>query len=407
VQIGKAFRFRIYPTTEQAATLDRWSDALRFLWNLAHEQRLMAYAHARCDRHYPSAFDQINELTGLRSEFPWLADVPRNVSSQLLMELDHAWQRCFKKLARTPRWKRKGRDVVSFCEPHSKVWRIDADGLHFPKLGVLRIIVHRPLEGMPKTCTIVRDGDQCFASIVCVIEREAPAPRAEPVVALDRGIINFVADSDGNIVENPRNLRRATRRLAHAQRVVSRRRKGSRNREKAKLRVARIHRKVRRQRDDFVHRLSCHYANSHGRVIVERLNIKGMVRNHCLARAILDAGWGRFVQFLRYKLAWSGGTLEEVWAAYSSQTCSVCGCVDSRSRVSQALFACVHCGHRDHADINAAKVQRLRGTAVEATVAACRGLAEVRLPVKQERCIARCGQRTQGLGSKAPAFRPG
>jgi len=411
VKVSKAFRFRLYPPAEQAAWLDRWSDSLRFLWNLAHEQRLDGLRYAK--RRYFSAFDQINYLTELRADLSWMAEVPRNVSAQLLVELDEAWQRCFKKLARMPNWKARGRDVINLCEPHPKVWRLKNNGLHFPKLGIVRIVVHRPLEGTPKTCTIVRDGDQWYASIVCVIEKADPVPSTKPAIALDRGIINFVGDSNGKLIENPRRLKRALTRLAHAQRVVSRRKKGSRNREKAKLRVMRLHRKVRRQRDDFVHRLSHHYAESQGRVIVERLNVKGMLRNRRLARDIADAAWGKLVQFLRYKLAWNGGTLVEVVAAYSSQTCSVssCGYVDANNRHGE-VFHCLKCGHTEHADTNAAKVLLLRGTPGDATGAACGGYAEVRRPAKQELRVVRRGQRSaQGLGSsfkaKAPAFRPG
>ncbi len=355
MKIHKAFRYRVYPSAEQVARIAAWEGALRFLWNLALEQRRDGYARPRDERVYPTAFDQINELTELRAALPWLADVPRNVCSQLLVELDKAWQRCFKKIARAPRWKRKGRDSLSFCETHPKTWRVDGSNVRFPKLGTLRTVMHRPLEGKPKTCTLKRDGDQWFASVVCEIEAAAPAPRAGPVVAIDLGITNFGATSDGDMIANPRNLEASLRRLAHAQRTVSRRKKGSKNREKAKARVARIHRKVRRQRDHFLHVQSARLAKSHGVVVLEKLNVAGMIRGRC-ARSIADAGWSRFADMLHYKLVWSGGSLVEVPAAYSSQTCSACGCVDAKSRRSQAVFRCTSCGYRDHADLNAAKI---------------------------------------------------
>ena len=298
-----------------------WESALRFLWNLALEQRKLGLA--RPSRCYPTAFDQINELTELRAEVPFLADVPRNVCAQLLVELDKAWQRCFSRLARAPRFKRKGRDCLGLTEPHPKVWRLQGGMLRFPKLGNLRAVLHRPLEGKPKSCTLRRDGDQWFVSIVCEVERPDPPPRTEPVVALDRGITHLVADSDGHLVPTPKPLEAALKRLAKAQRIVARRKKGSSNRKKAVLRVQRLHRKVRRQRDHLLHTLSAAYAKSHGTVVVERLQTANMIRNRPLARRIADAGWSRLVELLRYKLAWSGGQLIEVAAAYSSQTCSV------------------------------------------------------------------------------------
>lgn len=361
----KAFRFRVYPSVEQATQIERWRHALRFLWNLAHEQRLLGLNRPRDERKFYTSFDQINELTVLRAELPWLADVPRNVCAQLLVELDKAWQRCFKKLGRLPRWKRKGIDRSSFCEPHPKVWHLTGGSLHFPKLGLMPVVQHRPLEGKPKTCTLLRDVDQWFVSISCEVETPTPSLRMEPVVALDRGVVLLVADSDGKKIENPRHLKHSLARLARAQRVVCRRKKGSKNREKAKLKVAKLHRRVRRQRAHVLHQISNDYAKSHGMVIVEKLNVKGMTakggaHKAGLNRSILDAGWGRLVEMLRYKLAWSGGTLVEVPAAYSSQTCSRCGAVDSRSRLSQSEFVCVACGFVEHADLNAAKVLKSR-----------------------------------------------
>jgi putative transposase len=361
----KAFRYRVYPSVDQQEQIGRWEHALRFLWNLANEQRLLGLAKPRDERKFYTAFDQINELTGLRADLPWLAEVPRNVCAQLLVELDKAWQRCFKKLGRQPRWKRKGLDRIPLCEPHPKVWKLDGGALHFPKLGPMRVIQHRTLEGGPKTCTLVREVDQWFVAISCEIEARAPAPRTEPVVALDRGVVLLVADSDGKKIENPRHLKHSLACLARAQRVVSRRKKGSKNREKAKIRVAKLHRMVRRQRDHVLHEISTAYAKSHGTVIVEKLNVKGMTaeggaHKTGLNRSILDAGWGRLVELLRYKLAWSGGTLVEVAAAYSSQTCSHCGVVDPRSRRSQSEFCCTGCGCVDHADLNAAKVLKSR-----------------------------------------------
>ena len=350
----KAFRYRIYPTPEQKRRLLQWESALRWLWNLALEQRRMGLARPRDERIFRTAFDQINELTELRAQAPWLNDVPRNVCTQLLIELDKAWQRCFKRLSRAPRWKRRGRDFLGLTEPHPKVWRLEGTKLRFPKLGNLRAVIQRPLEGTPKSVTLRREGDQWFASIACEIERADPAPRSEPVVAIDRGITQLLADSNGILTPNPRHLQRALKRLAHAQRVVCRRRKGSKKREKAKIRVMRLNRKVRRQREHVLHELSAAYAKSHGTVVVEKLNVAGMIRGR-LSLTIADAGWSRFAEMLRYKLAWSGGTLVEVAPAYSSQTCSKCGSVDAASRAAER-FCCTACGHLDHADLNAAKV---------------------------------------------------
>jgi putative transposase len=177
---------------------------------------------------------------------------------------------------------------------------------------------------------------------------------------------------------------------------------------------------MRRQRGHMVHNLTATYSKSHGTVVVENLNIKNMVASAAgtidepgknvaakrgLNRGILDSAWGMIVNCLRYKLTWSGGRLIEVPAAYSSQTCSVCGAIDSASRTTQAEFRCTSCGHIEHADVNAAKVLKLR--AMETMVSGCGGVS-ARRPMKQQLRVVRRGTRSQGLGSsKAPAFRPG
>ncbi len=320
----------------------------------------MGLSRPKTERIYPTSFDQSRELTQLRAELPWLADVPRNACEATLVNLDKAWQRCFKRLSRTPRWKRCNRDAVGIAETHPAPtwWSLDGNTLSFPKLGPVRAVVHRRPAGKLRSCTIRRDGDQWFAFVVCETEAQDPVARTAPVVALDRGITFTVADSDGALVANPKHYERSMKRLARAQRKASRRGKGSKNSEKAKCRVMRLHRKVRRQREHFLHVLSHHYAKSHGVVVVEKLNVAGMVRSS-LARQIAGAGWSRFVEMLRYKLAWSGGTLVEVPAAYSSQTCSLCGAVDAASRNGER-FCCTGCGFTDHADLNAAKVLKQR-----------------------------------------------
>lgn len=411
VLMHKSFRFRVYPTPAQVARLLAWESALRWLWNLAHEQRLMGLARPKDERIYPTAFDQINELTELCAMCPWLADVPRNVCAQLLISLDKAWQRFFRKLGMTPRWKRKGRDVLGICEHHPKVWRLDGDStLRFPKLGTVRIVQHRPLEGKPKTCTLKRDGDQWFASIVCEVagptDAEIAAHRALPPVGLDRGVVNLVADSNGGFVKNPKRLDASKKRLARAQREVSRRRKGSKNREKSKARVARIHRTIRRQRDHVLHVASHAYAKNHGTVFVERLNLKGMMKSASgtvdepgtnvaqkrgLNRSLSDAAMGRFAKFVGYKITWRGGRLGDVRAAYSSQECNGCEHIDPRNRPDQATFLCVACGLREHADVNAAKVILKRGLrAVEPTVTGCGGSGTSR-PARQQLRVVRRG----------------
>jgi len=413
--IHKAFRYRIYPSDEQIDRLNRWSDALRFLWNLALEQRLMGMH--RTDKRYPTAFDQINELTPLRAELPWLADVPRDVSNRLLIELDLAWQRCFKKICRAPQWKKKGDRPLNICNPHVPKWRwkLENGDLRFQKIGHMKAVVHRPLEGSPRSCVLTREADQWVACITCAVEIGDPSPPSGPPIGIDVGITNLLADSEGRRVPNPKHLQASQRRLARAQRAASRKQKGSNNRKKSNTRVARIYRKVRRQRDHVLHVESLRYAKNHSVVVIERLQIGSMSRRTNgsveqpsanakaktgLNRSILAAGWGRFGQMLGYKTIWHGSQLQRKTPKYSSMECAKCHCIDVLNRAGER-FLCVGCGNADHADNNAAKVivsRRTDGGAV------CGGSGTGR-PVKQKLRVVRRGSRPKGCGIRNPAQR--
>ena len=250
MRVFRGFHYRLYPTPEQAARLLNWEGALRVLWNAALEQRHVYLARGT---RMPSYFEQVRQLTELRAEMPWLGDVPRHACDQILSDLDRAWHRRFARLSKPPRWKKKGRDVIGVAEGDAGMFRLSGLSLHFPKLGEVRAVVHRPLVGIPKRCTIRREVDQWFVAIQCEQDLPEPAPRSGPVVAIDRGLKQLLADSDGRLIENPKHLEKALRRLAHTQRIVARRTLGSGRCARAKLRVAKLHRTIRRQRAHALH----------------------------------------------------------------------------------------------------------------------------------------------------------
>jgi putative transposase len=351
----KSYRYRIYPTVPVQNTLISWMSGLGFISNLAHEQRLAALSRPKGQRPSISLLSQQRELTLLRKEHAWIKQIPRHITAQVFVNLDQAWQKCFSGIAGRPKFKSKKNPVTYVTEFDPSRFQLRDSLLKFPKLPPIRTIVHRPLEGKPKTCTIRRDGDQWFVAITCEINTEAPAPRTEPCIGLDRGITNFIADSSGSLVKNPRFLDTGLKQIQRAQRTLSRRVKGSKNFEKAKNRVNRLHRSIRRKRDHFLHETSARIAKDNGTVVVENLQVKNMVRNRCLSRQISQVSWGRFAEFLEYKLAWSGGTLVRVAPHHTSQECSSCEHIDRASRNGE-YFSCTKCGFNEHADINAAKV---------------------------------------------------
>lgn len=369
LRIHRSFRFRIHPSRDARERLAAWSDALRFLWNLAHEQKLMGLARPAGERRYPSAYEQSREITDLRREHEWLADLPRESITASLDRLHAAWRRCFMRMASRPRFKRKGRGFLSI-EFDPRYTHLTTTSVRFPKLGAVRIVRHRELPGRAVRVTLVRDVDQWFAVFTQEIESVAAA-RLPGAVGIDRGVAALTADSDGKIIEGPRFADRSRAKVKRLSQALARTQKGSSNRAKARLRLARAHRRVRRQRAWLQHQISHDYAKSHGVVVIEKLETAQMTRSARgtveapgrnvrqkagLNRSILDAGWSGLARMLKYKLEERGGELVEVPAAYSSQTCSACGVVDAASRRTQSEFCCTACGHEQKADVNAARV---------------------------------------------------
>lgn len=228
------------------------------------------------------------------------------------------------------------------------------------KIGNLKVKWHRPIEGRIKTCTIRRDVDQWFVSFVC----ELPDPqRVLPLseVGIDVGIESFAVTSAGEFVENPRFLTEWLPKLRRAQRALSRAKRGSHRRAKARLRVARLHRKVRRLRLNFHHQIARELVNRFDYIAMEELNVAGMVRNRHLARHISDVGWAQFGRVLECKAAEAGKTVIRIDARYTSQVCSGCGAVVEKD-LSVRWHECPHCGLSMHRDHNAARNILAKGT---------------------------------------------
>jgi putative transposase len=394
--IRRAYRFRIYPTPEQIGRLTMWEKSLRWLWNLAQEQRMMIWGRPRADwqwhcttedgkvvLNHPNYLSQQAELTMLRAQDTCLDDVPCSVAQGVLRDLDKAWQRYFKKLAMRPKFKGR-RDTVGMLTSTPK-FDEEAGTVTFPKLGLIRAVLHRTVLGTAKTCTLTRDVDQWYVSISCEQEVLDPIPREAPVVAIDRGVAVALADSDGLMVPNPRFGEKLQERIVCAQRAAANKKPkpgqpGSRQWRRCLHRVAVLKRKETRQRECWTHKQSKYYAEKYGVIIVEALRINNMTRSATgtvgepgtnvaaksgLNRAILDVGWGKFAYQLSYKVEPLGGRVIETPPAYSSQTCAVCGTINKASRRSQSEFVCVACGHTKNADLNASDVLKAQ-TAIPA-----------------------------------------
>ena len=377
--IRKAYRFKLRCTPAQERALHRVSGGLRWVWNQA-----LAEQKTRHERGEPHAnyVAMAKWLTAWRNApaTAWLAEGPIHPQQQVLRRLDEAYRRFFKRTGGFPRFCARGQEPgIRFPDP--KQFELDGYNgrIKVPKLGWLRLRQSQPVVGRLKNVSLRREGANWYCSLQVEVAETAPALDAAPSIGIDLGLVNFLATSAGELQAPIAALAAQQRRLRRYQRSVSRKVKGSCNRRKAIERLGRLHRRIARQRSDWLHKLSTSLASRHPVVVIEDLKVKNMsasargsaaapgrnVRQKAgLNRSILDASWGEFARQLEYKLAWAGGELVRVNPAYTSQRCSCCGQIDVRSRKSQAQYECAACGHAEHADVNAAKNILAAGHAV-------------------------------------------
>ena len=289
-------------------------------------------------------------------DIPWIKDVPSQSLQGAVQRLKRTYDNFFSKRAGFPKYqsKKKANSIL-----FKSVEQLSSNTFKLPKIGAVKVYKDRQPEGQLKTATIVKDAGKYYLHIVCEIETKIATP-CEKQVGIDVGVSNFAVLSDGTIVEHPQLLEQSKTKLRLAQRKLSRAKKRGKNRYKQVRIVQLLHQKVRRQRQDFIHKLSSKIVQENDCISVEKLNIKGMVQSN-LSKQISDSGWGYFRQMLKYKAALYGKEYVEVNPKYSSQECFICGHISKSNRTTQANFSCENCGHTDHADKNASKNILRRG----------------------------------------------
>ena len=353
-KIQKAFKFRLYPTEAQAQLFAQRFGAVRYVYNRYLRVR---EAQRRVTGKNMSSAACCKDLTNFKRTpgNEWLQDAYNQSLQQAIRDLDRAYRNLFAGRAKYPKRKRRHSPQSMRYLFSSTKLRIDAGRIRIPKVGEVKITQHRHLEGTPRNMTVSKTkSGKYFVSIQC--EMPAPAPEIEgPAVGIDLGLKSFAVLSDGREVDPPEHLRKAERRLQRLQRRLSRKKKGSSNRARARLLVARQHERVANRRADFLHKLSRQLVDEHGHIGIEDLHVAGMVRNHSLAKSISDAGWGEFVRQLEYKGQWYGCEVVKVdrWFA-SSKTCGACGAVNAALELSDRRWVCQQCGALHDRDRNAA-----------------------------------------------------
>ncbi|MBL1099765.1 RNA-guided endonuclease InsQ/TnpB family protein [Streptomyces coffeae] len=363
--VKRAFKYRFYPTDAQTAELSRTFGCVRKVYNMALQARTEAWS-VRQERVNYNATSAMLTAWKKTEELAYLSEVSSVPLQQTLRHLQGAFTNFFARRAKYPRFKSKRKSCAS-AEYTSSAFRYRDGKLTLAKmLEPLDIVWSRPLpEGArPSTVTVSRDASgRWFVSMLCD-DIPVPMPATTAAVGIDAGITSLVTLSTGEKITNPKHERRDRARLAKAQRNLSRKAKGSANRAKARIKVAKVHARIADRRRDFLHQLTTRLVRENQTLVIEDLTVRNMVKNHTLARSISDAAWTDMRMMLEYKAQWYGRNLVVIdrWFP-SSKLCSACGTIRSKMPLTVRTWTC-DCGATHDRDVNAAKNILAAGLAV-------------------------------------------
>ncbi|WP_196595196.1 RNA-guided endonuclease TnpB family protein [Pectinatus frisingensis] len=357
--VNKAYRYRLYPTAEQKIMFAKTFGCARFIYNKMLGDRL---------NHYKEAGKKLNNTPArYKSEFPWLKEVDSlalaNAQMNLNKSYNNFWNHC--KNFGKPRFKSKKTGHCSYSTNNQKgSVRVEENKVKLPKIGWVKLCLHRPLmeNGIIKTVTISKTpSGKFYISILVEYENQILPIIPKRFLGLDFAMHGLYVASDEDDADYPNFLRRAEKRLAKAQRKLSKRRKGSHNRDKQRLRVAILHEKTANQRRDFLHKKARCLVDHYDAIGIEDISVKAMAKHKkggkfSFGKSIADNGWNKFVNILEYKLAWQGKMLIKIYKWYpSSQLCHVCGYQNNKTKdLSVREWNCPKCGSHHNRDKNAA-----------------------------------------------------
>jgi len=352
MKLIKTYKFKLKLTKKQEKTCESWLDSCRNLYNLALSERIMVYEMRKKS---VSKFDQYNQLPELKKQFPWFAEVYSDTIQEVLDRLDKTYQNFFRG-GGFPKFSKKGQ-YNSFTFKRS--FKVNEKTIKLPKIGEVKYFNSRPMLGTPKTATIIKEDNNWFICITS--EYETPFETIEidnqNSIGCDMGGIRFLALSNNTFIDSPEFQKPYEKELRILQRKLSRQKKGSNSREKTKLKIRKIYKKIFNQRLDFLHKTSTLLSNQYSAIYIEDLKLQKMQENGFsnVNKMMTDKSFGNFKILLSYKLKERGKYLGLVNPAYTSQTCNSCGTIDKKSRVSQSEFVCTSCGLITNADLNASK----------------------------------------------------
>ena len=347
----KCLKYRIFTTKAQETKLCQTLETCKDVYNSLLNERKYEY---EVNGVSPSRYEQSGHFPEWSKKFPEIREVFSQVLQEVSGRVDLAFRAFFRrvKAGETPGYPRsKGDGYDSFTYPQAG-FKIVEDTVYLSKIGTVKVVLHRPIEGRVKTCNVKRSGNKWFVCFAVEVE-EDHFPASAESVGIDVGISQFAALSNGEMIANPRFFRKGEKALAKAQRKLSKQKRGSKDRRKAKKVVARIHERISNRRHNFVHQESRKIVNRFGFIAVEKLAVKNMLGNHCLAKSIQDASWGMFRNVLASKAESAGRKFAEVNPAWTSQDCSGCK-TRVKKKLSERVHYCPNCGLSLDRDTNAA-----------------------------------------------------
>lgn len=347
-----AHRIRLHPTAEQIEYFIKASGTRRFVynWGLTEWQRLYKAGEK------PSANSLKKQFNAIKGEqFPWVYDVTKCAVEGAFMDLGTAYKNFFEGRAKYPKFKSKKRSRDGFYVANDK-FTMGAYWIKLPHIGKVNIAEKLRLEGKIMSARITRTADWWFVSLTVKVPDTVIPPHEGEIVGIDLGLNRLATLSDGNVFENQKPLRSKLRQLKRQQRSLSRKQKGSQNREQSRRKVARLHYQIKSIRDDLLHKFTTRLVQDYRFIAIEDLNIKGMMKNRRLALSFSDAALGRFVQLLESKAQYTGTQVVKVGRFFaSSKLCSNPECDGKREdlTLSDRLYICAKCGLCLDRDINA------------------------------------------------------
>ena len=350
----RGYRYRAYPDKKQQEFFSKNFGSCRYVYNHYLAMRKAEWEEWHGTMSYnDTAKDLANNL---KKENEWLKEADSSALQQSLRHLDNAYQNFFSKRAGYPKFKRRRSDQSYRTMNNNNSIRIEGDVIRLPKAGKIKIVNTRNFEGRILSATVSMTSSGRYYISLQVEEEYEILPNKGGKLGIDAGLTVLYADSNNNKIINPKTLSKHEKRIRRLQRELSRKKKGSKNREKARIRLAREHEKVADIRNDFQHKMTYRLASENQVVCIEDLNVKGMMRNHRLAGSISDASWSEFFRKLEYKMEDRGGTLIRVPRTFpSSQKCSCCGRQNREVRdLSVRTWICPECGTKHDRDVNAA-----------------------------------------------------